>query len=549
MPTHADWSGGQPSYPWADCFASDATPSVSLSTTVTEYSLPGGTTGVGRWSAGLGADLLEERVRRIVAQKTAAADQYFCNHQHQQALSLYLEARQEDPEQPRIHFMAGLCAWNIGHHEEAGRYLREALRLRPDQPIAHHGLADWCLDNGDFAGALDHSERAIELGPGDPHFVVSRASILEACGRRQEAWTHVQRLLATSFRSAKMVALFARLAPGTGQENAALDLINQQLVGDGLAPGEHRMLRMAAASILDRIGRFEEAFAFAESAHGCEPVDYNPIEIEHMVDRQIEYFTPAKLHDLPRASHGSRRPVFVIGMPRSGTSLVEQILASHPQIFGAGELTEICNIADRITGIEWGADAYPQCFDMLSVRAANKHALAYLESIRKLNANATFVIDKMPTNFLDLGVISTLFPDAHVIHCTRDPLDTCLSCYFTHFAIGHEHARNLRHLGAYYTHYRRLTEHWRRTLNTPMLEVRYEDVVRDLPGQSGRMLEFLGLPWDNRCVQFHKTERMSTTASRNQVNQPIYSRSVGRWRRYERHLGPLRKSLGECIAV
>jgi tetratricopeptide (TPR) repeat protein len=545
MAARANLDGTDLSYPWAGFFASDATPCVASSTIETEYSFPHSSTGVGRWSSGMGADLLEERVRSLVAQKAAAADQLFADQQYKQALTLYLEACQADPEQPRIQFMVGICAWNVGRHDEAGAHLRESVRLQPDQPMAHHGLADWCVDGGDFSGALHHSARAQELAPNDPHFAVSRAAILEACGKRQEAWEQVQGLLKTPFRLPRLAALYARLAPGTGHEQVALDLIDQETRSATTTGGEHRMLRLAAAGLLDRVRHFDGAFAFANSAHACEPNPYNPGEFEQQVQRQIDYFTPAKLHDLPRSSLGSQRPVFIIGMPRSGTSLVEQILASHPEVYGAGELTTISDISNRLCGSEWNADAYPQCLDALSVRTADKHASDYLRVLHELNQSARFVTDKMPTNFLDLGVISTLFPDAHVIHCTRNALDTCISCYLTHFAIGHLHARDLSHLGAYYRHYRRLMDHWTKKLNFPVLEVRYEEVVSDVPNQARRMLDFLGLPWDDRCTAFHNTSRQVTTASRNQVNQPIYSTSVNRWRNYDKHLGPLREALGE----
>ena len=459
---------------------------------------------------------------------------------------LYLEACQADPEQSRLHFMAGICEWNIGQHAAAGAHLREAVRLEPNQPMTHHGLADWFVDTGDFAGALRHSARAMELAPNDPHFAVSRAAILEACGKREEAWSLARQLLNTPFRSARLAAVFARLAPGTGQEQAALDLIGEQTNSPATTAGEHRMVRLAAAGLLDRVGHYDNAFAFAQSGHSCEPGAYDPGDIERMVQRQIDYFTPAKLHDLPRASHGNRRPVFIIGMPRSGTSLVEQILASHPHVYGAGELTAIDDISTNLCGSDWTTGAYPQCLDALPGKnCTDKYAADYLRVINALDQNATFVTDKMPTNFLDLGIISTLFPDAHVIHCTRNALDTCVSCYFTHFAIGHLHTRNLSHLGAYYRSYRRLMEHWTKKLNFPMLEVRYEAVVADVATEARRMLDFMGLLWDDRCTAFHMTGRQVTTASRNQVNQPIYSTSVNRWRNYDKHLGPLREALGE----
>jgi len=153
------------------------------------------------------------------------------------------------------------------------------------------------------------------------------------------------------------------------------------------------------------------------------------------------------------------------------------------------------------------------------------------------------VTDKMPQNFMFLGLVAMLFPEAHVIHCTRDPLDTCLSCYLTHFTLGHEFAQDLSDLGEYYSQYRRLMSYWRDTLRLPLIEVRYEEVVSDLEGQTRRLLDLLELAWDPNCLEFHKTPRLVATASLHQVRKPLYRRSVGRWRNYEKHLGPLADAL------
>jgi hypothetical protein len=161
-----------------------------------------------------------------------------------------------------------------------------------------------------------------------------------------------------------------------------------------------------------------------------------------------------------------------------------------------------------------------------------------------MDPDAAYVTDKMPHNFMYLGLVALLFPDCHVIHCTRDPLDMCLSCYTTHFAAGHEFSHDLRHLGLFYRDYERLMAHWEMVVNFPMVEMRYEAVVADLEGQARRLLGFLDLPWDERCLGFHRTHRAVATASTAQVRRPIYASSVGRWRKYEKHLGELIEALG-----
>jgi hypothetical protein len=219
-------------------------------------------------------------------------------------------------------------------------------------------------------------------------------------------------------------------------------------------------------------------------------------------------------------------------MPRSGTTLVEQIASSHPDVFGAGELRDIGNIAAslRVTECERGPIK----------DAAGKQ----LDRLRVLGGSALRVIDKMPENVERLGLIATLFPSARVILCRRDPRDTCLSCFFQRFSAGNLFSFDLVQCGRHHVHTDRLIAHWLKVLPLRMLEVQYEDLVADLEGQSRRIISFLGLPWNAACLDFHRTERTVQTASDWQVRQPIYTRSVGRWRNYERHLGPLFEALG-----
>jgi hypothetical protein len=247
-------------------------------------------------------------------------------------------------------------------------------------------------------------------------------------------------------------------------------------------------------------------------------------------------------------------------MPRSGSTLVEQVLSSHPAIHGAGELGWMFNIAmlagqrgaARRAGTgtpSAGAAAqssaleHPQWLDRLSATDLDEMAAAYLQPLRALNPAAQAIIDKNLKNFLLLGLIAVLFPDARVIHCRRDPLDTGVSCYMHEF-VSYDFSYDLRWIGHGFRQYERLMAHWANVLDLPILDVTYEQVVDDLEGQSRRMLEFLGLPFDARCLSFTENGRFVATASNEQVRKPIYSTSVRRWQNYEKHLGPLRAALG-----
>jgi hypothetical protein len=227
----------------------------------------------------------------------------------------------------------------------------------------------------------------------------------------------------------------------------------------------------------------------------------------------------------PGEGAASELPVFIVGMPRSGTSLVEQIAASHPSVFGAGELRAIPDIAKA-----------PDPFDPAI-------ALAHLAHLQSLAPRASRVIDTTPDNLFQLGLIARLYKGARVILCRRDPRDTCLSCFFTLLPSGNLFSFDLGDCGIRYFETERMAAHAFGTLDLRMLTVHYEDVVADLEGESRRLIDFLGLPWDPACLEFYKTKRVVTTASFWQVRQPIYAKSVGRWRNYEKHLGPLMAGL------
>jgi hypothetical protein len=237
--------------------------------------------------------------------------------------------------------------------------------------------------------------------------------------------------------------------------------------------------------------------------------------------------------------------VFIVGMVRSGTSLVEQILSSHPDVHGAGELPDIIQITNGLQDFLGASAPYPECLSLLKQEHLDALAQHYLEHLKQISPDARRVVDKMPGNFMHLGLIEMLFPEARVIHCMRDPVDTCLSAYFQDFSRSHPYAYDLSNLGAFYRAYLKVMAHWRKILRLPLFELQYEDLIANQEQVSRALIEFCGLEWDDRCLQFHETQRFVGTASYDQVNRPLYKQSVARWKRYERHLGPLLAALKE----
>jgi hypothetical protein len=223
--------------------------------------------------------------------------------------------------------------------------------------------------------------------------------------------------------------------------------------------------------------------------------------------------------------------------------LTEQILASHPQVFGGGELMDVGYMVEELPTLVGEKPGYPYNLSKVNPAVLNGFAKKYLDHLAKLNPDAARVTDKMPQNFLHLGLIALTFPDARIIHCVRDPLDTCLSIYFQNFNEAHTYANSLENIGSYYRQYEKLMQHYKGILDIPLLEVSYEELIANQEQVSRQLVDFSGLDWDDRCLQFSNTRRFVATSSYHQVRENIYSSSVGRWRHYEKHIGPLLDTL------
>ncbi|HWE98088.1 MAG TPA: sulfotransferase [Tepidisphaeraceae bacterium] len=490
---------------------------------------------------------VEEIMRRNAADRArqareeiARGDVLFLQGKFAEALVRFQEAVRLQPTMGDAHYRLSCAARSSGKFELVQQHLWEAVRLDPRHAGAREGLASWLLQYGQIEKALEHSAMALTLKPKRPGFIVTRATVLMGDGRNEEAAELLEPLVAGGMVDPRLAVAYAQLAPKIGREAQAAALVERVLALKEISPQVRTQFHFAAAGLLDAMGRYDEAFAQARMANERVRRPYNAANHAAFVQNQVRSYCRPNLNCLPHASHGNRRPVLIVGMPRSGTSLVEQILASHPDVFGAGELREMSLVGMSLSKAPWSQDGNGgHRLDTLSVKRANALAAEYLSVIHSLNSTARYVTDKMPLNNELLGLVELLLPDCHVIHCIRDPRDTCLSCYFTDFAEGNDFCFDLGHLANYYRNYRALMAHWKKDLAIPILDVRYEDVVADKEGQTRRMLEFLDLPWDERCLDFHKNKRLVATASRDQVRKPIYNSSVGRWKHYEKHIPEL----------
>ncbi|HZL35147.1 MAG TPA: sulfotransferase [Tepidisphaeraceae bacterium] len=454
------------------------------------------------------------------------------------------------PQRADYHLRFAVAAWAQGDRPAVEPHLREAVRLAPQWATAHEALSQLLLEDGRVDAAIQSIEQAASLAPNDFSIMTSRAFVLEQSGRHQLAWEIVLRAITAGQENVRLAMLYARMSANYGHDRQALAVVRRVLAARRGTPRDAASLHSCASALLDRQGLYDEAFAHARQANDLRGVSIDLRSHEQFADRQIQYFTRRKIRGLPKSMLDSSRIVLVVGMPRSGTSLIEQVLASHPAVHGAGELFHLNHLANRAaiflsTLTPPGTQDFPASLERLTLNKADELAASYLQPVLALNPSAARIVDKMPLNLHVLGLAALLLPQARVIFCRRDPMDTCLSCYLTEFAFGHEYSYDLANTGRYHQLCDRLIAHWQANLDLPMLDVRYEDMVADSETQSRRLIEFIGLPWDDRCLRFHETARPVATASAQQVRRPIYSSSVGRWKNYEKHLAPLREALGQ----
>jgi tetratricopeptide (TPR) repeat protein len=477
-------------------------------------------------------------------QEAAAGDALAEQAQFAAARLCYEQAIHLQPNNAKFHWLTGVCEWKLGQHDSAGWRLMAAVRIDPKFAPAHALLGEWYLIQGMVDKALDSTATAINLEPENHGIIASRAAALEAAGELDAAWGLVLQLVARGQMSQSLAIWYGRLARGRGHEQQGLILIDQILRSGKHTPPEAYFLHLTAANLLDGLGQYDDAFANAARANMLVRPLYDPAAHARTFDRIINYFTRLRMNSLPKSSYRSERPVFIVGMPRSGTSLAEQILATHPDVFGAGELDFFYRVFNGMLGmLSVTEKEYPECLNSLSVDEADGMAQIYLQPLTALSPRAVRITDKMPLNFMHLGLIAILFPEARIIHCKRDPMDACFSCFMTGFTKSNDFKYDLTHLGLFHRQYERMMEHWKGVIDLPILDVVYEEMVADTEQQSRRMIEFLGLPWDDRCLKFHETKRPVTTGSVQQVRKPIYNSSVGRWRHYEKHLTSLKQAL------
>jgi len=445
-----------------------------------------------------------------------------------------------NPDNPEFQYGLGTALSVIGKQDEASRHLRRAIQLRPNYPEAAIALAATIVTLGQQDDAQQLVEAVLETHPDNIEAITLAATMDQHRGDINKAHARIRPLLHSGKANINLLLAYATISSKLDETDNAASLMEQMLATDTSLTATGRCnLHFALGKLYDTNKQYQKAFEHYRKGNDLKYARFDPVQHTAGINAIISTHTAAMMSGMPRASIRSDRPVFVVGMPRSGTTLVEQILSSHPDVFGAGELPYLTQQTGSLHPEPTSMDGYPHFVPQLTQQQIDNTAKEYLDQLADLSPDAARVIDKMPGNFALLGYIELLFPDARIIHCKRDPLDTCLSNYFQNFSRSQHFSFNLSHLGAFYTNYLRLMEHWRSIITLPMIEVQYEDMIADQEAGSRRIVDFCGLDWDEQCMDFHKSERYVATASYDQVRRPIYVSSVSRWKNYEKYIGPL----------
>lgn len=448
-----------------------------------------------------------------------------------------------DGGSPAPHNALGDALLKLARHEAAAASFSQALALHPDDLDARIGLSAALKELGDTARA-ESLLRDVVARRSD-HAVAwnSLGVLLEQQGDAPAAASAFRSAIAANPRHANAHYQLAQLkgAHLSDDEIAATRAFHAQ-------PDLHDELRaplaFALACIHERAGDFAASMRYLAEGQAikakAQPYDDAQVADHH---RRIAQAMPAGWAAAGRttSTEFNVQPVFVLGMPRSGTSLAEQILSSHPQVAGAGEVSlmeDTIAEAARVT-----SRPFPECVALLDANQLDALGRFYMDQLQQRARAVRYIVDKTPMNFQYVGFITAILPCARIVHCRREPMDNCLSIFKLPFETAHTYAHDLQALGRYYRHYSALMQHWAQVAGGKMITLQYEDVVDDLPGQTRRLVQFLGLEPDARMLQFHQTERLVKTPSASQVRQPIYRDSVQAWRRYGDALRPLALAL------
>ena len=442
-----------------------------------------------------------------------------------------------------------IARMELEKYDEAVNDAEQLARLDPGGTMSSLLLGNACAMAGRHNDALVEYERIVKKVPGDPGALSGMAHMLKTIGRQDEsidayktcirenpqhteAWWGLANMKTYQFRDDEIQAMLELLENGKAKAEPT---------SRWLTSTPEVNLCNALGLAFEERSDYERAFEFFERGNKKRRLDepYDPVYTEHLHDRIIDVFSREFFDEKSAVGDNNAEAIFIVGLPRTGSTLIEQILASHRDVEGTHELPELAQLSQSLPVTDFARSRYPENVTDLAQNAFQILGENYIERTRKYRTGEAFFTDKNLSNFMRVGLLQLILPNAKVINARRHPLDTCLGCYKQLFARGQSYSYDMEELGEYFLQYQRLMDHWDAVLPGKVLHVQYEDVTENLESQARRILEHCGLPWDENCLRFYETKRDVRTASSEQVRQPIYRSSVNLWRNYEAQLTEL----------
>lgn len=452
--------------------------------------------------------------------------------EYETAIGLLMELREQQPRDVTVLRMLGHSLMMVDFREESMRHMLFAAKLEPNNVDL---LVDLCSAHrrmDQIGKAHQAIDKALRINPGYGRAVMAKARLLQSHGKSEEAYELVKGALEID-RQPDVVAVFGQLCRELKRQDEAIDLLRDMVKRTDLSRANRQDLLFSLGHLLDSVGEYDEAFDCFAKGNSMSP-EYPLFEYDNWVNN----WSKESYDAIPQSVHDGSRCVFIVGMPRSGTTLTEQIIASHPNANGIGE----GDMIDKFT-----RNRKSEQFDQEYVDASGKKYLEMLERLFPDKKKHKRICDKMPENYYFLGFITKALPGAKIIHTERNPIDTSLSIYFQRFGPRIVYASDLNNCADQYLAYRKAMQHIKDELGIEMLDVKYEQTTSEPESSIRRMLDHVGLPFDDACMNFHKSKKSVHTASVSQIRQPLYKSSTDRWRNYEKHIAPLIEKLGPLL--
>ncbi|MBF0444978.1 MAG: sulfotransferase [Magnetococcales bacterium] len=461
------------------------------------------------------------------------------------AVTCFRKALAIKPNMIRTLVYLGNALTQLDRKQAAMDCYEKVIALKPDFPNGYHSMGLILLRDNQPNQAIPYLEKAIKLNPKMAIAHIHRGHAMTELGRFKEAEDALLKGLALEENSAGGYSSLSELQ-SKDRSNPHLSNMEMLLKKGLFSKADQTLMYFSLAKGYMSQGENELGFNYLQQGnkHKRASFHYEINKDASLFNRIVQSFDTTLFQERKGCGSTSQVPIFILGMPRSGTTLVEQILASHSQVYGAGEGLGLWHINSEMALLTKTRKGFPEGVVEIEQNSWQDLALAYEGGLREKATDALHITDKMPHNFLNIGLIHLLFSNAVIIHCRREPIDTCLSIYMQNFSGYHPYSYDLVELGEYYQLYHGLMNHWRDVLPNRMLEVQYEQMVEQPEQTAKQIIASCGLPWENSCLDFYKSSRAVHTASLVQVRQPIYKSAVGRWKKYETQLQPLIKALG-----